>query len=92
MNCLCFFLRERAEQTEYQIPWWPKQWVGVERPQQGVSRVCPGRASVKRYISKRKWHSLEKFVTNVAVWIYNEEKIEADMIFISDIIATEVEK
>lgn len=35
---------------------------------------------------------LGKLVTNVAVWIYNEEKIEADMIFISDIIATEVEK
>lgn len=35
---------------------------------------------------------LKKLVINVMVWIYNEKKIEADMIFIFDIIASEVEK
>ena len=35
---------------------------------------------------------LKKLVINVMVWIYNEKKIEADMIFIFDITASEVEK
>lgn len=35
---------------------------------------------------------LKKLVINVMVWIYNEKKTEADMIFIFDITASEVEK
>lgn len=49
-------------------------------------------SSSKRYLSKKKIMQLKKLVINVTVWIYNEKKIEADMIFIFDIIASEVEK
>lgn len=84
---------------------YPQQWAVVGE-WSGLNREAPlppsipgcawERASVLRSKKKVSFQEeiieLRKLVINVMVWIYNEKKIEADMIFIFDIIASEVEK
>lgn len=71
---------------------WRQQGASFLPAVQGVPGTGLLCSTPKNGVFPRENYTLRKLVINVMVWIYNEKKIEADMVFIFDSIASEVEK